>query len=138
PSPTVTGRRRIAFFRSGASGLMPTTACSRSPPLWASNSASEPAVSPRPIDTPARTVVIEAIAPAVDAGRYPIKREVGAELEVTADISKEGHDWRGAFLRYRRADDPSPDSPTRHVDHDRRAGSFAVPAPGRYSAPVAA
>jgi starch synthase (maltosyl-transferring) len=89
-------------------------------------------VSPRPIDTPARTVVIEAIAPAVDGGRYPIKREVGAELEVTADIFKEGHDVLVAFLRYRRGDEPWRESPMRHVDNDRWAGTFSLPAPGRY------
>jgi starch synthase (maltosyl-transferring) len=52
-----------------------------------------------------RTVIIEAIAPAVDGGRYPVKREVGAVLEVSADIFKEGHDVLVAFLLYRRADD---------------------------------
>src|SRR5205814_1454909 len=36
-----------------------------------------------------RTVVIEAIAPNVDGGRYPVKREVGAVFEVSADIFKE-------------------------------------------------
>src|SRR5919109_3921512 len=50
-----------------------------------------------------RTVVIEAIAPLVDGGRYPIKREVGAVFEVTADIFKEGHEVLVAFLLYRRA-----------------------------------
>src|SRR2546421_6552938 len=43
---------------------------------------------------PRRTVVIEAVAPAVDGGRYPVKREVGAVLEVTADVFKEGHEDR--------------------------------------------
>ncbi|PYO46767.1 MAG: hypothetical protein DMD84_25225, partial [Candidatus Rokuibacteriota bacterium] len=45
-----------------------------------------------------RTVVIEAIAPNVDGGRYPVKREVGAVFEVSADIFKEGHDVLVAFL----------------------------------------
>ena len=89
-------------------------------------------MSPRPIDAPARTVVIEAIAPAVDGGRYPVKREVGAELEVTADIFKEGHDVLVAFLKYRRADGPWRETPMRHVDNDRWAGVFPLPAPGRY------
>ena len=59
-------------------------------------------MSARPIDTPRRTVVIESIGPAVDGGRYPVKREVGAVLEVTADIFKDGHDVLLAFVRYRR------------------------------------
>ena len=33
-----------------------------------------------------RTIVIENVAPVVDCGRYPAKREVGAVVEVTADI----------------------------------------------------
>jgi len=89
-------------------------------------------VSARPIDAPARTVVIEAIAPAVDGGRYPVKREVGAELEVTADIFKEGHDVLVAFLKYRRADEPWRETAMRHVDNDRWAGAFPLPSPGRY------
>src|SRR5439155_15865080 len=43
-----------------------------------------------------RTVVIEAIAPAVDGGRYPVKREVGAVFEVrseehTSELQSRGH-----------------------------------------------
>ena len=49
-----------------------------------------------------RTVVIENIGPTVDGGRYPLKREVGAVLEVSADIFKEGHDVLLAFLNFRR------------------------------------
>ena len=49
-----------------------------------------------------RTVVIEAVEPLVDGGRYPLKREVGAVLEVTADIFKEGHDVLVASLLHRR------------------------------------
>src|SRR4029453_10041518 len=71
-------------------------------------------------------------APRADAGRYPIKREVGAELEVTADIFKEGHDVLVAFLRYRRGDEPWRESPMRPVDNARGAGTFSLPAPGRY------
>jgi len=52
---------------------------------------------------PRRTVVIEAVAPTVDGGRYPVKGEVGAVLEVTADIFKEGHEVLVASLKYRRA-----------------------------------
>ena len=47
-----------------------------------------------------RTVVIESIAPAVDGGRYPVKREVGDVVEVSADIFKDGHDVLVAFLKY--------------------------------------
>src|SRR5207237_8330762 len=52
-----------------------------------------------------RTVVIEAIAPVVDGGRYPVKRAVGAVFEGSADIFKGGHAVLLAFLLYRRADE---------------------------------
>jgi starch synthase (maltosyl-transferring) len=80
-----------------------------------------------------RTVVIEAIAPAVDGGRYPIKREVGDRLEVSADVFKEGHDVLALFLKYRRADEPTwRETPMRHVDNDRWAGVFDLEANARY------
>jgi starch synthase (maltosyl-transferring) len=74
-----------------------------------------------------RTVVIENIAPAVDAGRYPVKREVGDVLEVTADIFKEGHDVLVAFVKYRRADELAwRESPMAFVDNDRWGGRFVL------------
>jgi len=80
-----------------------------------------------------RTVIIEAVAPAVDAGRYAVKREIGAVVEVSADIFKEGHDVLVAFLKYRRAGDTSwREAPMRHVDNDRWAGSFTLDAVGRW------
>jgi starch synthase (maltosyl-transferring) len=80
-----------------------------------------------------RTVVIENVAPLVDGGRYPVKREVGMPLEVTADIFKEGHDVLRAFLKYRRADEPDwRESPMRFVDNDRWAGAFTPTDNTRY------
>ena len=87
----------------------------------------------RPITDPKRTVVIENVAPAVDGGRYPVKREAGTALEVAADIFKEGHDVLVAFLKYRRADEPVwREAPMSHVDNDRWAGSFALEANARW------
>ena len=85
-----------------------------------------------PIDAPRRTVVIENIVPAVDGGRYPIKRELGAELEVSADIFKEGHEVLVAYLKYRRAGERWRETPMRHVDNDRWAGTFRLDAMGRH------
>ncbi|HET6745883.1 MAG TPA: maltotransferase domain-containing protein, partial [Candidatus Limnocylindria bacterium] len=39
-----------------------------------------------------RTIVIERIEPQLDSGRDPVKRVVGDELLVTADIFGDGHD----------------------------------------------
>jgi len=90
-------------------------------------------VTTHSINAPRRTVVIESVAPAVDGGRYPVKREVGAVLEVSADIFKDGHDALVAYLRYRRDGDRAwRESPMHHVDNDRWAGTFTLAAIGRY------
>src|SRR6185503_3672141 len=52
-----------------------------------------------------RPIVIEHVRPAVDDGRYPVKRVAGATLTVTADIFKEGHDLLAASIRFRAAGD---------------------------------
>jgi starch synthase (maltosyl-transferring) len=49
------------------------------------------------------TVVIENVRPLVDGGRYPIKRALGEDLTVEADIFKEGHDVVSAVLKWRTA-----------------------------------
>jgi starch synthase (maltosyl-transferring) len=80
-----------------------------------------------------RTVVIEEVAPAVDGGRYPVKREQGETVEVSADIFKEGHEVLVAFLRYRRTGERRwRERPMRLVDNDRWAGSFVLDANARY------
>ncbi len=47
------------------------------------------------------TVIIEAIEPCIDGGRYPVKRVIGQELRVSADIFKDGHDVLAAVLKWR-------------------------------------
>ena len=80
-----------------------------------------------------RTVVIENVAPAVDGGRYAAKREIGARLEVSADIFKEGHDVLVAFVRYRPETETAwRESPMRFVDNDRWAGEITLDALGRW------
>jgi len=58
--------------------------------------------SPIPgIDDGRRRVQIERVRPAVDDGRFSIKRVVGEPVEVTADVYADGHDVLGGVLRYR-------------------------------------
>jgi starch synthase (maltosyl-transferring) len=47
------------------------------------------------------TVTIEKVAPLIDDGRYPIKRVVGEDLTVEADIYMAGHDVVAALLKWR-------------------------------------
>ena len=80
-----------------------------------------------------RTVVIENVAPTVDGGRYPAKREQGTTVEVSADVFKDGHDVLVAFVRYReRGRREWRESPMRFVDNDRWAGRFVLEASTRY------
>jgi starch synthase (maltosyl-transferring) len=80
-----------------------------------------------------RTVIIENVAPTVDGGRYPVKREVGATVPVTADIFKDGHETLIAFVKYRRVRERDwRESPMRFIDNDRWGGNFTLDANDRY------
>ena len=67
-----------------------------------------------------RSIIIERIAPELDCGRYPVKRVVGDQLLVTADIFADGHDLLDAAILIR-ADDESDwrRAPMRPIDNDR-------------------
>lgn len=78
-------------------------------------------------------IIIEAVQPEVDGGRYPIKREVGDRLEVSADIFKEGHDVLAAVLRYRTMKEANwHEAVMSHVDNDRWAGHVFLHENTRY------
>ena len=56
-------------------------------------------------DSPTQSrVVVEAITPQVDGGRFPIKRTVGDTVVVEADVFADGHDNVAAVLKYRRTE----------------------------------
>ena len=82
---------------------------------------------------PKKSIVIEAVSPTVDGGRYPVKREVGDLFEVQADIFKEGHDHLLAFLKFRPWNaDAWQETPMRYVDNDRWGGAFRLAENTRY------
>ncbi|MBA3336431.1 MAG: DUF3416 domain-containing protein, partial [Chloroflexia bacterium] len=82
---------------------------------------------PNGTDHPPTSIVIEAVQPELDCGRYPVKREVGDVLDVTADIFREGHDKIMAVLRYRRENQSKwLEVEMRPLDNDRWAGSFLL------------
>jgi starch synthase (maltosyl-transferring) len=79
-----------------------------------------------------RRVVIERVWPEIDAGRFPIKRAVGEQVTVSADIFADGHDVLAGVLKCRHvaAGPPSPDSrgsagPAPRTPNQRRPGSVA-------------
>jgi starch synthase (maltosyl-transferring) len=68
-------------------------------------------------------VVIENLRPLVDGGRYPVKRVMGEDLVVEADIFKDGHDVVAASLRWRRLGEPVWHETAMHfLDNDRWQG----------------
>ena len=70
------------------------------------------------------SVVIENVSPAVDGGRLPVKRIIGDELIVEADIFKEGHDLITAVLKWRSLSESRwHETPMRLVDNDHWCGS---------------
>ena len=80
-----------------------------------------------------RRVVIERVEPEVDGGRFPIKRTVGEEVQVRADIYADGHDLLGAMLLYRKVGESAwVEVPMRMVNNDRWEARFRVETLGRY------
>ena len=53
------------------------------------------------IDDGRARVVVLAVRPEVDGGRYPVKRALGEPLDVEADLVVDGHDAVRAVLRHR-------------------------------------
>jgi starch synthase (maltosyl-transferring) len=93
---------------------------------------------PLPARVPSR-VVIEAVDPAIDGGRFPIKRTVGEEVTVGADVFTDGHDLLAAVLRYRHAADEEWTAvPMEAGANDRWTARFPVTALGRYEYTVQA
>ncbi len=71
--------------------------------------------------------VIEHLEPLIDGGRYPIKRVIGEDVVVEADIFKDGHDIVAAVLRWRVIGQPQwHETAMRHVNNDRWRGIFSV------------
>ena len=69
------------------------------------------------------TAVIENVQPLVDCGRYMVKRVVGDDLGVEADVFKDGHDVVAAVLKWRKLGETDwHETPMAHVDNDRWRG----------------
>src|SRR3979409_2457686 len=76
---------------------------------------------------------IEDVYPAVDGGRFPVKRIVGERVEVWADIYRDGHDIvRAALVGGRGPAREGGQEPMIHDSNDRWSGSFVPDQPGRY------
>jgi starch synthase (maltosyl-transferring) len=102
--------------------------------------ASEPAASSSPqIAAPSidpqrqRRVVVEAVRPIVDDGRFPIKRVPGEIVTVSADIFADGHDELAAVVLYRKVGDATwREAPMTPTTNDRWRGTFSIDSIGAY------
>ena len=87
-------------------------------------------------DVHRRSIVIEGVQPEVDGGRFPVKREVGDWLGISAPVFKEGHDRLAVVVRYRRAGEKTwHETPMTLVNPGLDLGEASFPAEqiGRYS-----
>ncbi len=74
-----------------------------------------------------RSIVIERISPQLDGGRHPVKRVVGDQLLVTADIFADGHDLLDAALLLRADDEEAwQAAPMRPIEDDRWSGHLEL------------
>ncbi len=66
--------------------------------------ASKPSAttSDKPVNGRSR-VVVEGVTPQIDGGRFAVKRVVGDQMRVEADVFGDGHDLVRAHLLYRHA-----------------------------------
>jgi starch synthase (maltosyl-transferring) len=81
----------------------------------------------RPAPRAPAPIIIEAVSPALDDGRYAVKRIVGDQLVVEADIFKDGHDRLAARARFCGPDGAWKTVPLRYdYDADRWLGRFTL------------
>jgi starch synthase (maltosyl-transferring) len=78
-------------------------------------------------------VTITNILPELNGGRYPIKRVVGDEIKVTADIFADGHEVLSALLLHRTDKQTLwNEVPMEPIENDRWQGSFRVASIGQH------
>jgi len=78
-------------------------------------------------------VIIEGVSPEIDGGRFPIKRIIGEETVVEADILADGHDALSSALLYRKdGEDAWRETPMQPLGNDRWRAFFKVEELGVY------
>ena len=74
-----------------------------------------------------KRVAIENVEPEIEGGRFPIKRIVGDQVSVEADIFADGHDVLAAMLLYRTSSQTEwQEAPMQFFDNDRWRGQFEI------------
>jgi starch synthase (maltosyl-transferring) len=86
-----------------------------------------------------RRAVIEGVAPEVDGGRFPVKRVLGDDVVVEADVFTDGHDAVRCRVRHRSGSDSAwHEVDMQALGNDRWRGSFRVARLGRHRYTVVA
>jgi starch synthase (maltosyl-transferring) len=74
-----------------------------------------------------RRVVVEAVAPEIDGGRFAIKRTPGEQVIVEADVYADGHHTLGATVLWRRrGDEQWHETAMTPLGNDRWRAAFAI------------
>ena len=81
---------------------------------------------------PEARILIEDVWPQIDGGRYPVKRIVGDEIAVWADLFRDGHDTIAAVLKYAYQDEAWREAPFSLFDNDRWVARFRADRVGRW------
>ncbi len=85
-----------------------------------------------PAESGRSRVVIEGVTPEIDGGRFSIKRIVGEQVVVEADIFTDSHDAISAMLLYRAESDTDwAEVPMTEIVNDRWSGIFMITRVGR-------
>ncbi len=86
-----------------------------------------------------RRVVIEAVSPEVDGGRFPVKRVVGETVRVEADVFSDGHEvLAGVVLHRRKGESDWAETQLAELVNDRYTASFPVDRQGSHEYTLAA
>jgi len=88
--------------------------------------ARAPRTAPPPEGPMPPRVVVENVRPALDCGRFPVKRTIGEAVTVTADVFADGHDQVRALLAYRREGEAWSEREMAPLGNDRFEASFEV------------
>ena len=79
-----------------------------------------------------RRVQVDAVAPEVDGGRFPVRREVGERLVVEASVFADGHDRVAAVLLHRPTGHPTwTETVMEPLGNDRWRADFSLDGLGR-------
>jgi starch synthase (maltosyl-transferring) len=80
-----------------------------------------------------KRVIIENVKPQIDGGRYPVKRIVGEQIKITADIFADGHDAiRAAVLYKDQSAKTWNELPLSELPNDTFIGEFRIDTLGVY------